>query len=73
MLSVNELTGQVDMIDYDEIVLMPGSARDVSASCLENCGLVYCKFTVEGSKRAYRASACLQQPDSGALACVTAE
>ena len=73
MLSVNELTGQVDMIDYDEIVLMPGSARDVSAGCLENCGLVYCKFTVEGSKRAFRASACLQQPNSGALTCVTAE
>ena len=74
LLSVNELTGEVDSIDYDEIVLMPGSARKVSAGCSDNyCGLAYCKFTVQGSKRSYRASVCLQPPDSGALTCVTAE
>ena len=77
LLSVNELTGEVDTIDSDEIMLMPGSAREVAASCLDNCGLVYCKFTVQGSKRAYQASACLQQPDSeagsGSLTCITAE
>jgi hypothetical protein len=71
--SVSELTGEVELIEYDEIVLPPGTARSVGAGCLDNCGWVYCKFTVQGGKRAYRASACLGSPEVGISTCITAE
>lgn len=66
-------TGELETIEYDDVLLKPGRSRQVSAGCFGGCGIVYCKFSVQGSKRLFRASACMVEADTAEITCVMAE